>query len=89
MNERDGSVPDRAHALVARKAVRTSGLCALFLLGLLAANTAYADGPVIGWGSDLYGQTSTPVSVGPGAASAIAAGASHSCAIQTGAEKVV
>jgi hypothetical protein len=82
---------ERTHALPAPKAVRTSGLCAVLLLGLLAASTAHADGPVIGWGQDNYGQASAPASVNGtnGTATAIAAGPYHSCAIQAGTGNVV
>ena len=80
-----------AQALAARKDVRRSWLCAVFLLGLLAASTAHADGPVIGWGLDNDGQALPPASVDgtSGTASAIAAGGFHSCAIQTGTGNVV
>ena len=77
--------------LAAPKAVRTSGLCAALLLGLLVANTARADGPAIGWGNDLGGQASPPISVNgtSGTASAISAHVTHRCAIQAETGHVV
>ena len=71
--------------------IKRAALFLIFALPLFV-NAAHADGPVIGWGQDNYGQVSPPASVsfgGPDTASAIAAGIYHSCAIQDGTDHVV
>ena len=66
-------------------------LATSLFLGLLAAHPALASGPVVCWDWDYYGQSTPPPSVDgtTGTATAIAAGGSHSCAIQAGTGAVV
>ena len=64
----------------------------LFCLTLTgAANATASDGPVVDWGDDFYGQTAPPdvFNGDSGTGIAIAAGGSHSCAIQAGTGNVV
>ena len=71
--------------------IKRAALFLIFALPLFA-NAAHADGPVVGWGQDNYGQVSPPASVsfgGPDTASAIAVGSNQSCAIQDGTGNVV
>ncbi len=68
--------------------IKRAVLFLIFAL-LLFVNAAHADGPVVGWGQDNYGQASPPTSVSPGTPSAIAAGGIHSCAIQAWTGNVV
>jgi len=60
------------------------------LLGSVAGN-ASADGPVVAWGQNGSGQATPPPEVDGtvGTASAISAGADHSCAIQAESGAVV
>jgi hypothetical protein len=72
--------------------IRASVVTVAFATAWLAAGAARSDGPVVGWGSNIYGETTPPPSVdgtAGAAATAIAAGGYHSCSIQAGTGKVV
>ena len=65
------------------RVTRAAVLTVAFATAWLAASAARSAGPVVGWGSNDYGQTTPPVSVNgtAGTATAIAAGTNHTLAI--------
>ncbi len=73
-----------------RRTVPRLGVIALVVV---LATASYADGPVIGWGLNNFGQATPPGSVDgtTGTASAISAAmeSKHSCAIQSGSGNVI
>ena len=64
-------------------------VAACLSVAVVAASTAHAAGPVVAWGSNVFGESTPPASVGGPrrTASAVSAAISHSCAIvaETGA----
>ncbi|GEM_PF-4616741 len=76
-----------------RLRLSSSSLILTLSAGLLVAASAsgLAPGPVVGWGYNFYGESTPPASVNgtSGTATAIAAGLTHSCAIQSGTGAVI
>jgi hypothetical protein len=86
-----GGLGGRGTAVTPPDVVRRIALLLLATAGL-AAGTAEAGGPVVGWGDNYHGQATPPALVaasGAGTAIAIAVGGRHGCAIQAGSGAVV
>jgi len=74
------------------QAIRRTALAGALTTACLAAGPAHSAGPAVGWGENFHGEATPPDSVngtGGSAATPVAAGWDHSCAIQAGSGKVV
>jgi hypothetical protein len=69
-------------------AIRSAAALVVLGLALVAGGPVAAEGPIVAWGNNYSGQMTLPASWG-GSATAIAAGVTHSCAIQAGTRAVV